>query len=180
MATDDLEQQLTEARARVERALAALAPKHRGGEMEEFRAAMAEQLRLERALSSARGEPTCTPIDWKPAWDTGAPSPHVIASDHRTFLVYLTKQTDPAWDGRSVRMIDPASEENEVLALVEMTRCYAHRFGGPNDEVFAGHPLHGKGWSRTGRTSSSTRPGSQPRGSRTVSIPAFGLSAGSV
>jgi hypothetical protein len=55
MPIDDLEQLLAEARARVQRALAALPLKHRGGEMEEFRAATAED-RERPGDHAARGE----------------------------------------------------------------------------------------------------------------------------
>jgi hypothetical protein len=42
-------------------------------------------------------------------------------------------------------MIDPGSDDKEQIALVEFQRCYAHRLGGPNDEVVTGHPLYGRG-----------------------------------
>lgn len=32
------------------------------------------------------------------------------------------------------------SEGSEPLAIVEFRRCYAHRFGGSNDEVIEGRP----------------------------------------
>jgi hypothetical protein len=49
-----------------------------------------------------------------------------------------------------VTVKDPAAEGSEPLAIVEFERCYAHRFGGPNDEVIEGHPLYGRGlqWCR--------------------------------
>jgi len=87
MTTSELERQLLQARERVARAVEALKPKHRGGEMEEFRAARDAELAAERAISIARGEPTCVPLDWQPAWDVGAPCPHVASSGLRTFLL---------------------------------------------------------------------------------------------
>jgi hypothetical protein len=85
------------------------------------------------------------PLDWQPAWDVGAPSPHVVTSRLRTFLVYLASDSARTTVGSAIRMIDPSAGEEEVLALVEFKSCYAHRFGGPNDEVITGHPLHGRG-----------------------------------
>jgi hypothetical protein len=32
-----------------------------------------------------------------------------------------------------------------MLALAELKACYAHRFGGPNDEVLDAHPFYGRG-----------------------------------
>lgn len=123
----------------------ALAPKHKGGEMEEFRDAVDEQLRLERRVSLAKGDETALVIEWKPQWDVGAPMPHVLSSQGRAFLIYRLSEPDSAWDGAYVNVVDPAANASEPLAIVEFQRCYAHRFGGPNDEVITGHPLHGKG-----------------------------------
>ena len=113
--------------------------------MEEFGAAVEAMLAAERSLSRARGEPTCVVIDWQPAWDVGAPCPHVVSTGHRTFLVYLVAEASLPCDGTTVRVVDPSSGDRDVLALVEPIGCYAHRFGGPNDELIAGHPFHGRG-----------------------------------
>jgi hypothetical protein len=141
----DLERALEAAIERVNRAVAAMAPKHKGGEVEEFRAAVAEQHRIERDLALAKGDEAAIVLDWQPPWDAGAPLPHVLSSSHRTFLIYMLSEPDPAWDGSWVNVIDSASEAEEPLAIVELERCYAHKFGGPNDEVLRGHPLYGKG-----------------------------------
>ena len=54
--TLDLELRLRAAREGHQRAVAALAPKHKGGEWEENHAAHEEVLRLERRLAAAKGE----------------------------------------------------------------------------------------------------------------------------
>lgn len=113
--------------------------------MAEFQAAVAEQLRLEREVALAKGEETAVVIDWRPRWDVGAPLPHVLSSGLRTILIYMVSEPDPAWDGSYANLVDPASDASEPLAIVEFNHCYAHRFGGHNDEVIAGHPLYGKG-----------------------------------
>jgi len=110
-----------------------------------WRAAYQEQKRLEREVGRAKGEEVAAEIEWKPAWDVGAPLPHVVSSGGRTLLLYLARISDPAWDGTYVNVIDPASPSGEDLALVEFHGCYAHKFGGPNDEVFHGHPLANRG-----------------------------------
>lgn len=106
---------------------------------------MDEQLGLERWVALAKGHEAAIVIDWKPRWDVGAPVPHVLSSRGKAFLIYRLSEPDPAWDGTYANVVDPAVNANEPLAIVEFQRCYAHRFGGPNDEVITGHPLHGKG-----------------------------------
>ena len=123
----------------------ALALKHRGGAAEELQSAVAEQRRIERDLSLAKNEETASVVDWRPQWDAGAPLPHVISSGLRTFLIYIVSEPDPSWDGTYANVVDPASETAEPLAIVEFKGCYAHKFGGPNDEVIEGHPLNGHG-----------------------------------
>lgn len=146
---DELDQALRAAKDRVARAVRALKPKltlePEGPEMDECRAAFAEQLALEREVALTKGEEAALLIEWRPQWDTGAPLPYVLASGSRTFLVYRIREPDPAWDGTYANLVDPASEDSEPLAIVEFRRCYAHRFGGSNDEVLEGHPLYGKG-----------------------------------
>jgi hypothetical protein len=58
----DLEAALRDAQERLSRAMAALAPKHRGGEMEEFRAARKAALQAERNLAGAKGEEYAVPV----------------------------------------------------------------------------------------------------------------------
>jgi len=60
-------------------------------------------------------------------------------------LIYLVSTLDPNWDGTYAQVRDPSVDENEFLAIVSFERCYAYKFGGPNDEVIQGHPLYGRG-----------------------------------
>jgi hypothetical protein len=141
----DITKKLSAAKERVRRARKALAPKHKGGEMEEFRAARAELLCVERELATAKGEQYAVTIDFPVQWDTGAPSPHVIANEYKTFLIFLLNVPDPNWDGTYVTVKDPGANQAESLALVDFEHCSSFKLGSPNDEVFSGHPLHGKG-----------------------------------
>src|ERR1700730_5148977 len=95
----DLETSLKIARERLQRALAALGPKHKGGEWEEYRAANQEVLLLERRLSAAKGEEYAEPCGFPLKWDTGAPMPQLMVNDNRTFLAFLLGEQNPAWDG---------------------------------------------------------------------------------
>jgi hypothetical protein len=141
----DLEQQLKKAKERLERASVALAPKHKGGEWEEYRAAYQEVLRLERKLAAAKGEEYAETLDFPVKWDVGAPMPHVMVSDIRALLAFLLREPDPNWDGSYVTVKSPADEGPEQLALVEFEHCFSAKLGSPNDEVLHGHPLNGKG-----------------------------------
>jgi hypothetical protein len=116
-----------------------------GGEWVELRAAAGARLEVERSLARARGEEVAVPIEWTPRWSGGAPMPHVVASARRTYLLYLVDTPEPGWDGSAVRVVDPSALRRETLAVATFERCYAHMFGGPNDEVFHGHRLAGRG-----------------------------------
>jgi hypothetical protein len=141
----DLEQQLVAAKARQDAALKALASPHQGGEWEAYRAATTALLALEREVAAAKNEEYAAPLDFPVRWSTGAPLPQLLVNDHRALLMFLVSVPDPQWDGSYVTVKDPASEQRESLALVEFKRCVSAKLGSPNDEVFAGHPLAGKG-----------------------------------
>ncbi len=140
-----LELQLASAQQRIERATAALVAKHKGGEWEEWEAAYQALLPLERAVAAVKGEEYADALDFPVRWCTGAPLPHLIVNDHKTFLIFLVNRPDPNWDGSYVTLKNPADQATESLALVEFIHCASTKFGDPNDEVFSGHPLHGKG-----------------------------------
>lgn len=141
----DLKQQLKKAKERLERACAAFASKHKGGEWEEFDAANHEVLRLERKVAAAKGEEYAEKLNFPVKWDTGAPMPHLMRNDYRALLAFLVSEPDPNWDGTYVTVKSPADDGPEPLALVEFEHCRSAKLGSPNDEVHNGHPLYGKG-----------------------------------
>lgn len=141
----ELEQCLKLAKERLNRAIAALAPKHKGGEWEEYRAADQEVLLIERRLAASEGEDYAEPFGFPLQWDIGVPMPHLLVNDHRALLAFLIREPDPAWDGSYVTVKSPADAQPGPLALVEFERCISARLGAPNDEVFDGHPLSGMG-----------------------------------
>ena len=112
---------------------------------EEFLAAHEVVLKLERLLAAARGEEHAVPLDFPVRWDIGAPLPHVIQNDYKTFLTFYIREPDPDWDGSYVTVKNPGDGSVESLALVEFIGCASAKLGSPNDEVFEGHPLNGKG-----------------------------------
>jgi hypothetical protein len=141
---EDLIVALDLANARVKRASAALAPKHKGGEIEEFHSAYEAMLSAERALAAHRVRPHAVPIEFEHRWDIGAPLPHVFQSDYRTFLLFLLRDAPLNNDGTYVKVVSASSASN--VGIVEFHRCMSAKFGTPNDEVNDGHPLHGAGF----------------------------------
>ncbi len=141
----ELEQRLKRAQERLQRAINALAPKHKGGEWEEYHAAKQEVLLLERQLAATKGEEYAEPYGFPLQWDSGAPMPHLMVNDGRALLAFLLREPAPDWDGSYVEIKSPKDEQPEPLGLVEFDFCTAAKLGAPNDEVFKGHPLNGKG-----------------------------------
>ena len=141
----DLEKQLIAAQRRLNLAVDSLAPKHKGGEVEEFHAASDEVLRLERALAESRNEPYAVPFGFPVKWDIGAPMPFLLCNDYRACLTFYVDDPDPNWDGTYVNVVEPQSAERVKLCLVEFEHCASAKLGHPNDEVQNGHPLAGKG-----------------------------------
>lgn len=142
----DLQSVLGAAQARLKRAVQALAPRHKGGELDELAAAQEAVLEAERALAAARNEPHAVPIEFPVQWDIGAPLPFLLQNDYRTFLVFVLREVDPGWDGTYVRIRSADDPNPGSLAIIEFKRCICTKMGTPNDEVFRGHPLSGKGF----------------------------------
>jgi hypothetical protein len=141
----ELHKLLVSATERRKRATKALAPKHKGGEKEEFFAACEAVLQAERALAEARSESYAELIDFPVKWDTGAPLPFLIQNDYRAFLIFFLEKIDPNWDGTYVNIRNPGSQDPSSIAVVEFKGCVSAKMGSPNDEVLTGHPLNGKG-----------------------------------
>lgn len=143
--SEKIEAQLAQANIHLKAAIAALAPKHKGGEVEEFHAANDEVLRLERELANSRNEPYAVPCDFPVRWDVGAPLPFLLCNDDRTFLTFYVSEQNLSWDGTRVKIVDPASTEEVSLCLVKFNGCASAKLGHPNDEAQRGHPLEGRG-----------------------------------
>lgn len=78
-----------------------------------------------------------------PPCDAGAPLPAVIATEDQTFLAYHISNVPDDWDGANPRCCSSSTEV--LVATVTFNLSLAHFFGPPNDEVFDGHPLSGRG-----------------------------------
>jgi hypothetical protein len=143
--TRQLELQLGAARLRLLRASKPLGLKNKNGVLEEYRAASDEVLRLERLLATAKGEEYAETLNFPVGWNTGAPLPQLLVNDDHAMLVFLIDEPDPDWNGTYVTMKSPSNADPEPLGLVEFEHCVSAKLGAPNDEVFGGHPLHGRG-----------------------------------
>lgn len=82
-------------------------------------------------------------LDDVPQSSVGAPTPIVLSDEGKTLLAFHLQNTPEDWDGTTIRLIGPESEEPS--AIVEFKWCYAYMFGPPNDEAFNGHPLYKRG-----------------------------------
>lgn len=138
------EERLAAAIARRDAAREALSPKQQDA-WNEYQAAERDLLVAEREAAAANGDEYAAPLDFPVRWDIGAPLPQLLVNDYRALLLFCIRVGDPAWDGTTVTVKDAASPRREPLALVEFQRCIAAKLGAPNDEVFDGHPLSGKG-----------------------------------
>ena len=100
---------------------------------------------LERELAAAKGEEYAVPLDFPVKWDAGCPLPHLLCNDYKALLAFIVRENKPGWDGSSVEIVSGRNEKSRPLALVEFPLCTAAKLGSPNDEVFDGHPLYGRG-----------------------------------
>lgn len=142
---EQLEDALTAARKHHDIAGRAVVRKHTPEELKTYLAASEAVLVAERALAAARGEAHAIPFDFPVKWDTGAPLPHLLKNDHLAFLIFYVSDRDPNWDGTYIDVRQPGSTAASRLAIAEFKGCHAAMLGTPNDEVFHGHSLHGKG-----------------------------------
>lgn len=146
MSEQELRLALDAANVRLTCAVKALAPKHRGGEWVEYLAAHEAVLTAERDLAAALGEPYAVPLEFPAQWDVGAPLPHLLQNDHRTFLLFLLADAGVRPSSSFVTVVSPRDASPSNLAIVEFTGCVCSKMGTPNDEVYQGHPLQGKGF----------------------------------
>ena len=137
MSLDELEQKLQLAQERMKEAAQRWD--------QEYWSAHYALLEAEREVAAAKGEPYAVPVDFPVQWDMGAPSPHVITNDRRTLLAFLVGEVNPHWGGKYIKAKHPNAEYVQTLALVEFIGDVSAKLGSPNDEVFEGHPLSGKG-----------------------------------
>jgi hypothetical protein len=104
-------------------------------------------LQAERALAAAKNEEYAAPLDFPVRWDTGAPLPHLLQSDDRTFVFFLLPDHESVANEKWLQISTADATYGELIGLVEFEHCRCSKMGEPNDEVLHGHPLYGKGLS---------------------------------
>lgn len=83
---------------------------------------------------------TLVDMEGIPAMAGGAPTPFVLADEHRVRLFYYLQVHDPDWDGSTVRIVDVDSDA-EPSAVIRFNRVLWHRLGPPNEEAIGAHRL---------------------------------------
>lgn len=83
-----------------------------------------------------------------PQSSIGAPCPMLIADEHSLHIGFYLEEDrlTQEWSNAPVRPPAP-DDSNDLCAVVRFSLVYAHMFGPPNDEAFAGHPLAARGLS---------------------------------
>ncbi|MGH9252474.1 MAG: hypothetical protein ACRD0W_23575 [Acidimicrobiales bacterium] len=147
---DEIDSSLLAARRRLEQANEAVQRIIRASatgkvDWQTWAAALDAKLEAEREIARLSGQPHAVDLDLGLEWDIGAPLPHLLASEGRTFLVFYLKDTPAGWDGTWVTVVNPADDHTVRLGVAQFINVEAVKLGGPNDEAIAGHPLHGKG-----------------------------------
>ncbi len=87
-------------------------------------------------------------ISTLPQSSVGAPCPMLIAGEHTLLLGYYLEKgrLGSQWSEAPVRPQTP-NDSDDLCAVLKFSQTYAHMFGPPNDEAFAGHPLAARGLS---------------------------------
>jgi len=85
------------------------------------------------------------PVDLGVKWDMGAPMPHLLQSEYKTFLLFFLSSNDPYWDGTYITVADPNTPE--PIGVLEWHECVGALLGPPNDDGRKGHRLWDKGLS---------------------------------
>jgi hypothetical protein len=87
-------------------------------------------------------------IQTAPPSSVGAPCPTFFAEENRLVLAYYveSRRLLESWVAVPITP-EIAGDSNDLCAVVQFKTPYAHVFGPPNDEAFAGHPLAARGLS---------------------------------
>jgi hypothetical protein len=98
----------------------------------------------------ADGQERVQPIDVGVRWDPGAPMPHLLQSESRTFLVFHVFDQPPGRIGTVANVTDSTSFAPRPLGVVQWVSCRGAVLGSPNDEAYHGHRLWDQGLSDVG------------------------------
>lgn len=89
-----LEQRRQSANERLAKALQAFTSPGQRSPWQDYEVAKLELLTAERALAAAKDEEYAIPVEFPVAWDTGAPTPHLLTNDNLAFLTFFVRDRD--------------------------------------------------------------------------------------
>jgi hypothetical protein len=127
----ELESGLAEAKKRLAEILNA-GPKP--ANLHEISAAQDAVAAAQRSLAAARGQERAVPLDIGFELSSTAASPLLLQTDKAVFLTF-----------RATRALPDGRRQFAGHGVVEFDGCSVTKFGYPNDEALAGHPLYERG-----------------------------------
>ncbi len=125
----ELRENLRIAHDHMNSAMAAIASE---GDIARWNVAYQDLLLAERELAKFLSEPHAVRFDFPVQWDIGAPMPILLNNDGEVVLMFLLGDAVPG--------------TGETVACVKFENCVSTMMGTPNDEVYHGHPLYGRGF----------------------------------
>lgn len=116
----------------LEQRLRGMLSSHKRGDSLDAMAKLFGQIQqTRRQLLLERGEETVMPIAWSPLWDVCTPTPQVLSSGRRLFLLYHAHCI--------------TGENCPIVAVAEFKDYEAYRFSGFNGEMIENHPYRERG-----------------------------------
>lgn len=116
----------------LEQRLRSMLSSHKRGDSLDAMAKLFAQIQqTRRQLLLERGEETVMPIAWSPLWDICTPTPQVLSSGRRLFLLYHAHCI--------------SDEACPVVAVAEFKDYECYRFSGFNSEMIENHPYRDRG-----------------------------------
>lgn len=116
----------------LEQRLRGMLSSHKRGDSLDAMAKLFGQIQqTRRQLLLERGEETVMPIAWSPLWDVCTPTPQVLSSGRRLFLLYHAHCI--------------TGENCPIVAVTEFKDYEAYRFSGFNGEMIENHPYRERG-----------------------------------
>lgn len=86
-----------------------------------------------------------------PQSSVGSPCPMLIADENSLRIAFYLEEERLTSEWLIATTRPSASDDaDDLCAVIEFSMAYAHMFGPPNDEAFAGHPLATRGLSPYG------------------------------
>lgn len=109
--------------------------------------ALAKQIRnLQREIAKSNSEMYAYPLDIPLSLDSCTPYPYFFCAEHEAYLVI-----ESGWNGSTtvdssyLPSTDLETIQNSLYVVIKFEGFCQAKVGGPNDEVFDGHPLSKKG-----------------------------------